>query len=41
MRSAWKLLFNGLRPGEAEDAIHVEGSADLGRALLHARSVIV
>ena len=39
--TAWKLLFNALRPGEAEGAVHVEGRADLARAFLRARSVIV
>jgi uncharacterized protein (TIGR03083 family) len=39
--TAWKLLFNALRPGEAERAVHVEGRADLARAFLRARSVIV
>jgi uncharacterized protein (TIGR03083 family) len=39
--TAWKLLFNALRDGDALSAVHIEGRTDLGRALLRARSVIV
>jgi uncharacterized protein (TIGR03083 family) len=39
--TAWKLLFNALSDEDAARAIHIEGQADLGRALLRARSVIV
>lgn len=39
--TAWKLLFNALRDDEAMCAVVIEGRADLGRALLRARSVIV
>ena len=39
--TAWKLLFNALSSAEAARAIHVEGSQEVGRALLRARSVIV
>ena len=39
--TAWRLLFNALSEGAAADAVHVEGRADLGRAFLRARSVIV
>ena len=39
--TAWKLLFNALPEGEAARALRIEGRADLARALLHARSVIV
>ncbi len=39
--SAWKLLFNALSNEEAAAAIRVDGRADLGRAFLRARSVIV
>jgi uncharacterized protein (TIGR03083 family) len=38
---AWKLLFNALSEAETARAIHIEGRADLARALLDARSVIV
>ena len=40
-QEAWKLLFNALSGRDAERAIHIEGHMDLGRAVLHARSVIV
>jgi uncharacterized protein (TIGR03083 family) len=40
-QAAWKLLFNALPENEAATAMHVEGRADLARALVHARSVIV
>ena len=39
--TAWRLLFNALPDRAAADAVHVEGRADLGRAFLRARSVIV
>lgn len=39
--TAWKLLFNALREHDAAAAVHIEGDADLARALLRARSVIV
>jgi len=39
--AAWRLLFNALPDRAAADAVHVEGRADLGRAFLRARSVIV
>ena len=39
--TAWKLLFNALRDGDAAADVHIDGRADLGRALLRARSVIV
>jgi uncharacterized protein (TIGR03083 family) len=39
--TAWKLLFNALRETDAEDAVDIEGQADLARPLLRARSVIV
>jgi uncharacterized protein (TIGR03083 family) len=38
---AWKLLFNALPGRDAARAVRVEGRADLGRAFLRARSVIV
>jgi uncharacterized protein (TIGR03083 family) len=38
---AWKLLFNALSEADANAAVHIEGSDELGRALLRARSVIV
>jgi uncharacterized protein (TIGR03083 family) len=38
---AWKLLFNALPEGDAVRAVQIDGRTDLGRALLHARSVIV
>ena len=40
-QAAWKLLFNALSDRAAADAIHVEGRAELGRAFLRARSVVV
>jgi hypothetical protein len=40
-QQAWKLLFNALPEGEAERAVQITGRADLGRALVRARSVIV
>ena len=39
--TAWKLLFNALPETEAARAVRIDGSADLARALLRARSVIV
>jgi uncharacterized protein (TIGR03083 family) len=39
--TAWKLLFNALPERDAAREVHIEGRADLGRALLRARSVIV
>ncbi|MEO5820695.1 MAG: hypothetical protein ABIT71_09335, partial [Vicinamibacteraceae bacterium] len=39
--TAWQLLFNALPERTAADAVHVDGRADLGRAFLRARSVIV
>lgn len=38
---AWKLLFNALRETDARKAVDIAGQADLGLALLRARSVIV
>ena len=38
---AWKLLFNALSERDAADAMQIEGRAELGRALLRARSVVV
>ena len=40
-QTAWMLLFNALSESDAARAIDIEGQTDLGRALLHARSVIV
>jgi hypothetical protein len=40
-RTAWQLLFNALSEDDAAHAVHIEGSTDLGRPLLRARSVIV
>jgi len=40
-QTAWKLLFNALPERDAERAVRIEGRAELGRELLHARSVIV
>lgn len=39
--AAWKLLFNALPDRDAAGAVHVDGRAELGRALQRARSVIV
>jgi uncharacterized protein (TIGR03083 family) len=39
--AAWKLLFNALSESEAAREVRLEGRAELGRALLRARSVIV
>jgi uncharacterized protein (TIGR03083 family) len=39
--TAWKLLFNALCESDAENAVDIEGQAELGRAFLRARSVIV
>ena len=39
--TAWRLLFNALTEADAAGEVHVEGRADVGRALLRARSVIV
>ena len=39
--TAWKLLFNALSEDEAARQVQLEGRAELGRALLRARSVIV
>jgi uncharacterized protein (TIGR03083 family) len=39
--AAWQLLFNALPDREAAAAVRVEGRAELGRAFLRARSVIV
>jgi uncharacterized protein (TIGR03083 family) len=39
--TAWKLLFNALSNEDAARTIQIDGRADLGRALLRARSVIV
>jgi uncharacterized protein (TIGR03083 family) len=39
--TAWKLLFNALSEAEAAHSVRFEGRAELGRALLRARSVIV
>ena len=39
--TAWRLLFNALSERDAAAQVHIEGRADLGRAFLRARSVIV
>jgi uncharacterized protein (TIGR03083 family) len=39
--TAWRLLFNALPERAAAGAVDIEGRADLGRAFLRARSVIV
>jgi len=39
--TAWKVLFNALRESDAANAVEIDGQADLARALLGARSVIV
>jgi uncharacterized protein (TIGR03083 family) len=39
--AAWKLLFNALTPGDAAEAVQIEGPLEFRRAFLHARSVIV
>lgn len=39
--TAWKLLFNALSESDAARAVHIEGRAGLGTALLRARAVIV
>ena len=39
--AAWRLLFNALPERDAADQVHLDGRADLGRAFLRARSVIV
>jgi len=39
--TAWRLLFNALAGAEAAAAVRIDGRAELGRALLRARSVIV
>jgi uncharacterized protein (TIGR03083 family) len=39
--TAWKLLFNALGDGDAAKAVQIEGRAELGHALLRARSVVV
>ena len=39
--TAWQLLFNALRESDAKSAVRVEGHAELARAFLRARSVIV
>ena len=39
--AAWKLLFNALSRNAAEQAVRIEGRAELGRAIMQARSVIV
>jgi uncharacterized protein (TIGR03083 family) len=39
--TAWQLLFNALPESDAARAVRIEGRAELGRALLRARSVIV
>lgn len=39
--TAWKILFNALSESDAVHAVQIEGQRDLGRAFLHARSVIV
>jgi uncharacterized protein (TIGR03083 family) len=39
--AAWMLLFNALREPDASKALAIEGRADLARALLRARSVMV
>lgn len=40
-QAAWRLLFNALSQNDAEQAIRIEGRAELGRAIMQARSVIV
>jgi uncharacterized protein (TIGR03083 family) len=39
--AAWRLLFNALPERDAAGQVHFEGRADVGRAFLRARSVIV
>jgi uncharacterized protein (TIGR03083 family) len=39
--TAWQVLFNALSETDAERAVHVDGSIELGRAFLRSRSVIV
>jgi hypothetical protein len=39
--AAWKLLFNALPEADLAHAVRVSGSAELARAMLQARSVIV
>ena len=39
--TAWRLLFNGLSARDAAAQVRIEGPDDLGRAFLHARSVVV
>src|SRR5688572_26521026 len=39
--TAWKLLFNALAESDAVRDVRIEGQAELGHALLRARSVIV
>lgn len=39
--AAWRLLFNALPESEVAHAVRIDGRAELARALLHARSVIV
>src|SRR6185436_16925238 len=38
---AWRLLFNALSEHDAAAVLQLEGRAELGRALLRARSVVV
>jgi uncharacterized protein (TIGR03083 family) len=38
---AWRLFFNALSPADAATSVRFEGDADLGRALLRTRSVVV
>ena len=39
--TTWKLLFNALSEDDADAKVQIEGPAELGRAFLRARSVIV
>jgi uncharacterized protein (TIGR03083 family) len=39
--AAWRLLFNALPERDTANEVHIEGRADVGRAFLRARSVIV
>jgi hypothetical protein len=39
--AAWRLLFNALPEPDAARAVEIEGAAELGLALLRARSVVV
>ena len=39
--TAWQLLFNALPASEAAGRVRIDGREALGRAFLHARSVVV